>query len=521
MSKFGIGAIALVAAVLLGFGARIGTQTAHAEVDGTVAIGCEFLARYIDGDPDDPTAAGDYTSACDGITGGAPGAGEVGALGDALGDEDGTLEASDFDDIDMDANQIQDGGASWLDEILVFAFVDNDETVLFDAGSGLTVDIHLDTTGASAGAGTDLNAETCDATDSIDLDCETATLDDGDGVVVATLTDGTGDPGDDVDVDVEQADDPDTVSTQTISVVGAPDEITLEALKGTIEATGSTSDFDDCLEESDVSDAGTIGDVDKTILKAVVVDDDGVELTRIAVDWDVDDSDVADWDSDSGEDADEPKADTGITVDTGDLAGIGQFLVLCGGTETGTATVTADEPTSNEDASVDVNVVGAPATIALTASPAAIACDGTQTSSVTAKVTDSGGNNVANGTSVEFSVVALGTANPITTTTADGSASSTITPLSGATAGVVVLVTAGDAQASIRIDCSLPIPTATSTGPQPTPTRPGGIVGPDTGNGGYLGQDGSAGFPMWTLVALALGSVALVAGGMVTRKVSK
>lgn len=515
MSKFGIGAIALVVAVLFGFSARVGTQTAHAEVDGTVAIGCEFLARYIDGDPDDPTdppGPGDYTNACNGID-----STDVANLGDALGDEDGTLEASDFEDIDLDGNQLQEDGSN---SIYVFAFVDNDGTVTFDAGSGLTVVVNPDDDAVPNVD--DLNAETCGATEGLDLDCDTDVNDDGDGVVVATIDVGTADAGDDVDVDVAQADDPSTESTQTISVVGAPDEISVEALKSVVEATGSTSDFDDCLEDSDVGDGtSTITNVNMTILKATVVDNDGVELTRVAVDWDVDDTDVADWDGDGGEDADEPKADTVITVDTGDLAGVGAFLAVCGGTDTGTATFTAHEDESNEEDSVEVTVVGAPAAVALTASPAAIACDGTQTSSVTAKVTDSEGNNVANGSGVEFSVVALGTANPITASTTDGSASSTITPLSGATAGVVVVVTAGDAQASIRIDCSLPIPTATSTGPQPTPTRPGGIVGPDTGNGGYLGQDGSAGFPMWTLVALALGSVALVAGGMVTRKVSK
>jgi hypothetical protein len=40
------------------------------------------------------------------------------------------------------------------------------------------------------------------------------------------------------------------------------------------------------------------------------------------------------------------------------------------------------------------------------------------------------------------------------------------------------------------------------------------------GTGGYMSQD-SAGFPMWTLVALGLGSVALVAGGLVTRRAGK
>jgi hypothetical protein len=140
---------------------------------------------------------------------------------------------------------------------------------------------------------------------------------------------------------------------------------------------------------------------------------------------------------------------------------------------------------------------------------------------VTATVTDADGNAVANGTGVTFSVVALGTANPINTTTTGGTASSTITPLSGATAGVTVIVTAGSATASTRVDCSLPVPTPTGTGPVATPTRSGVIGGPDTGNGGYLGQDSASGFPMWTLVALALGSFALVAGGMVTRRAGK
>ncbi len=38
------------------------------------------------------------------------------------------------------------------------------------------------------------------------------------------------------------------------------------------------------------------------------------------------------------------------------------------------------------------------------------------------------------------------------------------------------------------------------------------------GNGGYLGQSDTSGFPMWTLIALALGSMTLVAGGIITRR---
>jgi adhesin/invasin len=258
-------------------------------------------------------------------------------------------------------------------------------------------------------------------------------------------------------------------------------------------------------------------------VQAVVTDNDGTELTRIPVTFEGDSDDIAVVGDDSGENADEPKASSGITVLASGITAA--FAVVCGGEDTGTGTVTATiDPngtagdSDDEDASVDIEVVGEPDAVALTASPAIIDCNGTATSSVSATVTDADGNNVADGTNVNFSVVALGTANPINATTTDGVASSTITPLSNAVAGVTVIVTAGDAQASIRVDCNAPAAGQTPGAASPTPGS--GIGGPDTGTGGYLAED-SAGFPMWTLVALALGSVALVGGGLVTRRASK
>jgi len=177
----------------------------------------------------------------------------------------------------------------------------------------------------------------------------------------------------------------------------------------------------------------------------------------------------------------------------------------------GTATVTR---------SSTITVTGVPAAIDLVPDPGSIVCDGTQTSTVTAKVTDSAGNDVVDGTPVTFSVVALGTANQIQTTTTAGSASSTITPLSVQVAGVTVVVTSGSVSKSTTVACIQPTPTAPPPGPTATPTR-GGIIGPETGTGGYLGQEGSAGVPTWALIALALGSVALVAGGAVARRVGK
>ena len=501
MSKFGLAALAVVAALVVSLGVRASTPTAHADVDDTRAVFCGFLSGGIDGDPDDTTVGADIVAACDGIS-----SADVANLGDALGDEDGTLEAADLDDVDLDANQITDaGGANGLgmplDELLVFAFVDNDGVVTFDAETGVTVEVNVDATGAVS-ANADADAETCAAPD--DLDCDDATLDDGDGVVVARVLDGTADAGDTVDVDVEQ----DSVtSTETLNIVGTGDDITLTLVETTIQ-TDADEDVD-CTDSDElaVTDSDALGNPDSTIAIAVLTDNDGTALTRETASISTDDSSIADV-----------GATTGMAVDAGD-SGTAFFAVLCGQDDTGVTTVTVTG--AGEDADADLTVVGAPANVTLAAAPAQIACDGTQTSTVTATVTDADGNAVANGSAVTFSVVALGTANPINTTTTGGTASSTITPLSGATAGVTVIVTAGSASASTRVDCSLPIPTPTGTGPVATPTRSGTIGGPDTGNGGYLGQDSASGFPMWTLVALALGSFALVAGGMVTRRAGK
>ena len=128
---------------------------------------------------------------------------------------------------------------------------------------------------------------------------------------------------------------------------------------------------------------------------------------------------------------------------------------------------------SRDHSSQDLTVGGAPSSNVLTAEASAIKCDGTEKSTVTAKVTDSAGNNVADGVPVNFSVVALGTANPINTVTKDGIATSVITPLSNSSAGTTVIVTAGDSgiasvvQTSVRVDCSLPLATQPTWPPPP------------------------------------------------------
>ncbi len=545
MKNIGILAVALVAALVLGFGARIGTPTAHAQVTGTAVIGCEFLAGAIDGNIDDtnpiPPADADFVAACtgglsaaeiDSIAGDCDGdniAGEAAAVcvtgsgatvEKGIGDNDGKLELSDLEDLDLDGNQIADGGGS--PATYAIAFVNNDGTVTFDSQVGLTVAVS-----ASGDAATDpvvavddLNSETCGVNEGLDFDCGNTILSNGDGVVVAALTE-VSTAGSSIDVNISQSGG--DVSTESISIVGTAKDVAIASFKLAIQTSGTSTLANTCINQADVNNSSQLSEPNKTFVEATVTDNAGRELTRVTVGFTTDSATVSRIDDDSGETGADPIGKTPISVDSGTAAGVGAFAVVCGGPGTGTAKITAkiNATLLNEDTdSVEIEVVGVPDDVALTASPAAIDCNGTQTATVTATVTDADGNVVADGTNVNFAVVALGTANPINVDTVDGAASSTITPLSTSTAGVTVIVTSGSAQSSIRVDCNIAA-AATATPGAGTGPGSGPIGGPDTGNGGYLGQDSSTGLSLWTLVALALGSMALVGGGMVTRRAGK
>ncbi|HYM14624.1 MAG TPA: hypothetical protein VEZ14_03630 [Dehalococcoidia bacterium] len=122
-------------------------------------------------------------------------------------------------------------------------------------------------------------------------------------------------------------------------------------------------------------------------------------------------------------------------------------------TPTATATNTVVAGPSATPTPTPTPQPGPPSFIALSASPAVVSCDGVQTSTVTATVTDGYGRYVADGTVVSFFPVSSAVANPMQTTTTNGTANSIITPLSGASGPITVVVQSGNAQASIRIDC--------------------------------------------------------------------
>ncbi len=234
-----------------------------AEIDGSVAINCAVLASAIDGDPNDGIVAGDTADACDGID-----AIDVAALANALGDQDDSLEPSDFTAIDG-PNVVVDGGAGTDDEILLFAFVDNDAVVTFDSTTGLNVTVLRDTDGG-ASADNDANPETCAADD--DLDCDNAVLSDGDGVVVAIAIDNdssASDPGDLIDVDMFQADDTGNVQTQTIQIVTESGAVNMSLVATPAEVRCDGSEY--ATVSATVTDADGEVVADGTIVMFAIV----------------------------------------------------------------------------------------------------------------------------------------------------------------------------------------------------------------------------------------------------------
>ena len=363
-----------------------------------------------------------------------------------VGNDDGKITPSDFEDVDLDANQLNE---DWGD-LMVLVFVSNDDALTLDADEG-----NWDSSGSSLTDCTIIGDEDCDADG-----------DKGDGVVVDVLM------GD----DVADRGDAQAVATQSgvdifldYLVVGDPDDITLTVIGDTTIQEGmDASDCED-LDWTDFLDEIKAPEV--TGLVASVVDDDGTDLTGIWIYADSDDTDVVNV-----------TLDPSVTVDLGD-SGIAALNFACGN-DVGTANVEVVDSWDN-DADVDITVIGAPDAMTLMASPAAIACNGTTTSTVSAELVDSEGNPVVDGTDVRFDVVALGISDPITATTVDGAAKSTITPLSGVSAGVVVLVSVPSAEieGSIRVDC---IPPAPPVVPPVTPPVVPPVTPPRTGDGGYL-----------------------------------
>jgi hypothetical protein len=181
----------------------------------------------------------------------------------------------------------------------------------------------------------------------------------------------------------------------------------------------------------------------------------------------------------------------------------------------------------------EITVVGPPDNMTLAVAPAVVACDGAASAEVSATVSDAEGNPVANGTRVRFDVQVLGLANPITATTTDGVAKSTITPLAASDTGVPVVVSSGISRdggifsttttGSALVACGpggAPAPGAPAPGGGAAPgggPPTGTVRPPDTGSGGDL--DGRGALNVWMAVGLFAGAMALVGARLALRRI--
>jgi hypothetical protein len=432
-----------------------------------------------------------------------------------IGDADGELEPEDLEGIaTFGGNQLhdEDGFA------FIIVFVDDQAPVRF----------RLDSDGPAIrrpGNATALNDNEWICT-SEDTDCNGVDdPDDDNGLVVIGLCSGpdalgcngaqTAERGEHrLEIDQEQV--PVDID---FTVVGEPDEISLTVFETTINAgvddvdgDGDVYGSDECpLAASVAGFTAALNRGEKTVVIGRVLDSDGQGITSAWIAWDTDDHEIGDF--------------TGTretpTLNLGSF-GFGAPQILCGTEHGGTLELQARIATgpgaapeldraadTTIDTTFEVTVIGRPATLELAVTPATMTCDGVATAEVAATVKDEDGTLLANGQSVDWSVQVLGTLSPFTSTTTDGVAKTTVTPLAGTNVGVPVLATAGDVQASILVNCG---PSAGAPPPAPgggTTPPPGGgqggtITGPDTGSGGYLSREGG-GLPMWpALPVLAL-----------------
>jgi hypothetical protein len=180
--------------------------------------------------------------------------------------------------------------------------------------------------------------------------------------------------------------------------------------------------------------------------------------------------------------------------------------------------VCTDDP---EFENIDFTILGPPDSVSsMVATPATVACDGTQSAELAVTVLDENGDNVANGWEVEFSIQVLGTANPLVATTTDGVAKSTITPLAAIGTGAPVVITVGDLQTSFLVQCQAGSPQQPggTSAPGTGTGRPGGAIsGPDTGSGGMAGGRGE--LSVLPAVALFVAAMALAGARLGLRRV--
>lgn len=394
-------------------------------------------------------------------------------------------QPEDFVDVDQEGGQLHEkDGSLWI-----MAFVGNDTPVGFTADQGVF----------SASGRSDLR---CGPEPSPDYDFQEEDCNGdgvkGDGVVVALLEPPVSDRGP-ATVRVRQGM---VEISEPYVITGEPWDINLTAMKPSIQGGAA-----DCVMFEGTEDfLAALGAAEKTPISSTVTDDDGTPLTYAIVTYELDDP------------------DKGITAmplvpSLATALGVASPNLVCGQEDAGTLIVTATIATGPapgvevnpsarvRDAEVEIEVLGPPVDMTLSAAPASLVCDGTATSTISATLTDAEGNPAVDGNVVQFESRALGLVSPREVKSAGGAADTTLTPLSGIARGVVVKATlmlpelevndpldTEDDEAilvpaiekTILVECAAPAPPAPPAPGPPAPAPPPVIQPPPTGSGGYL-----------------------------------
>jgi len=490
MKKFAILAGLMTLALVIGVaGTSLRSGTAQARPDDVVSFGADVclstvINELVDNNDEDYANAAGFAGKCFGlyVPANLNAVAEVLDGADIAEATDGNLDGNVDDPdtwsilVDRSAAQLGEDGVPGANgqTMWVLAMVSNDDPVNIDADEGLLWSTNFP---AVPPAGYDSETDCTDVAGSwfggVEEDCDSDNATIGDGVVAdLVFGDGVADLGD-AQLAVEQAG---VVVEIDYTVVGAPDEIAIAATKATIQ---EGADDEDCYL-SEFTDKIALPQI--TGLMATVTDDDGTELTGIRVEWDTSDDDVATlalWQGDGANQFD-------LRTTTYTIAKSGAVVApnLGCGQDTGDVTFSAALYVDDDiDDEVDVTVIGAPDSLEPAANPMTITCNGTNSSEVSVTVKDSAGNPVVAGNKVRFEVVALGTANPIVAKTDEnGVAKSTITPLTGVTAGVTVLISVvdnTDVEANLLVACSPAVPVV-------VPVAPPVVKPPVTGDAGLL-----------------------------------
>lgn len=448
---------------------------------------------------------------------------------------------ADFAILDRDQNQVHEG-----QQLYVMLFVDDDAPVRFTTEYGRFLGVN---DANVPGTGKEYFCETYVFTLEGDPDCDGNPATEGDGVVVAKL-----------DLGVEP--EPGTYTVTGIqegigfpmefTIVGPPERIGLEPLFGkTVISTGATAptgqlvgdENDNGIEDKFEDPLPTACNFGATADAVLGANSDAEKVIIVVKAYDGDDNEVVgaliEWDTPFVNTASDPFFDesdiAGValsqtpTLDTGPL-GIAFPQFLCGKDEPGTITLTARFGTvldpaadTSEEAEIEITVIGPGENIALTVDPATVDCNGTNSATVTATVTTAEGENAANGTDVEWSVQALGTLSPLVSDATNGVATTVVTPLSGATSGVVVVATVNEDQASVLVNCAPGTGTIPPGGGEPgsgtggAGGRPGTVItGPDTGSGGDI--DGTGALSIWPVIALFTAAMGLAGARFAIRR---